>query len=97
MPALRYGVLLLASLLICGCSRINQENFERIQDDMSEAEVIGILGEPTESSSYGIGPLSGTAAVWDDGKSRISIKFVNGKVKLKSFSKSTPEAGAKAG
>ena len=49
---MRKGVLaLVAALLITGCSRVNQENFLKIEEGMTEEEVIALLGRPTESSS----------------------------------------------
>jgi hypothetical protein len=73
-------------LAACG-SKISQENFDKIKSGMTMEEVKGILGEPTESSAMGLGPLSGTSAHWKDKDKRISIQFVNGKVTVKNFSK----------
>lgn len=87
------ATLAVALLLLVGCTRLTQENFNRIEKGTSYEEVQTILGPPTESQSVGIGPLSGTAATWDDGKTRIEIKFVNEKVQLKSLEKSQPETG----
>ena len=71
--------------LLIACSRITEDNYNRIESGMKEAAVIKILGEPDDSSSMGVGPLTGKSSVWDDGKVRISIQFFNGKVKLKIF------------
>ncbi len=82
--------LLLAALLfglLVACSPVNQNNFDRIQNDMTMQQVTAILGQPTESSSLGVGPLSGTSAVWKGDKGTITIQFVNDKVKMKSFDK----------
>jgi hypothetical protein len=74
------------ALAIAGCgSKINEENFARIEDGMTEQQVIDLLGTPTESSSMGALGVSGSAAVWMDGEARISVQFVNGKVRLKQF------------
>ena len=67
-------------------SKINQENYEKIQKGMTSEEVKAILGEPTESKLASIGGLvSGTSAVWKGGGMTIDIKFLNNKVQLKSF------------
>jgi hypothetical protein len=84
------SILFLLSLLIA-CSRITEENYDRIESGMEETAVIKILGEPDESSSMGIGSLTGKSSVWDNGKTRISIQFFNGKVKLKNFGTSEKE------
>ena len=78
------SILFFLTLLVA-CSRVTEDNYNRIESGMEEAAVIKILGVPDESSSMGIGSLSGKSSVWDDGKARISIQFFNGKVKLKKF------------
>ena len=76
---------LLAALLIAGCSRVTQENFMKIQEGMSEQEVISLLGTPTESQSVNILGVSGTASRWVGKDAAIAVRFVNGKVATKSF------------
>ena len=81
--------VLASALLLSACgSKISQENFGKIQDGMPEAEVIKILGEPTESSSMGVGGLSGSSATWTHDKTTITIQFLNGKVAMKNYTKS---------
>ena len=74
-------------LLLAACSKITQENFDRIQDGMSEQEVSAILGSPTETSSSSILGISGTSSKWTGGGAVITIRFVNGKVALRNFDK----------
>jgi hypothetical protein len=78
-------VVLLAAAAIVGCSRVNEENFLKIRDGMSEEEVIQLLGPPTESNSVTILGISGTSARWVGRDAVISVRFVNGQVALKSF------------
>ena len=77
------GALALA-LLACG-SRIDRESFAKIETDKPEAEVFGILGDPTDTSSFSLGGLSATSAIWEGRDGTVTIQFVNGKVKLKTF------------
>jgi hypothetical protein len=77
----------LTALLLCACSKVTQENFLKIQDGMSEQEVIALLGQPTESNSVTLLGMSGTSSRWVQGDAVISVNFVNGKVALKSFDK----------
>ncbi len=78
---------LAATFLLAGpCSRINQSNFDKVEDGMTYEEVVRILGEPKDQKSVGVGPLSASTAEWRDGEAVISIQFLNGKVKVKSFS-----------
>ena len=86
-PVLVGLTLLLCSTLLLGCtSKLTQENFEKVQSGMTQAEVAAILGDPTESSSIGLGPFGGTTSTWKDGGRTITIQFVNGKVIAKVFS-----------
>lgn len=85
MPIRALALALL--LFAAACSKITQENFSRIQDGMSEQEVHALLGSPTESSSIGIAGLSGTSSKWVAQDAVITVQFVNGKVRLKSFDK----------
>jgi len=75
------------SLVSCSGSKISQENFEKIQTGMPLAQVIAILGEPTESSSVDVAVVSGTVSKWKAGDVTITIQFLNGKVVAKQLSK----------
>jgi hypothetical protein len=74
-------------LLITACSKITEENFSRIDEGMSETEVIAILGTPTESNSVSILGLSGTTSRWMSRDAIVAVHFVNGKVALKTWEK----------
>lgn len=80
-------VFTLALLLVSCSSKINQENFDKIQVGMSEQEVAQILGPPTDTASVSIGDLSGSSSTWKAKHARIDIQFLNGQVKIKNFSK----------
>ena len=67
------------------CSKINEENFGKVREGMSEQEVLSVLGTPTESSSVSVLGLSGTASKWVAKDAVITVQFVNGKVRGKSF------------
>lgn len=72
-------------LLLAACSKVTQENFAKIQNGMSEAEVHALLGKPGESSNITVLGLSGTSSRWVSGDGMIAVQFVNGKVRAKSF------------
>jgi uncharacterized protein YcfL len=81
-------VVVLVAFILVGCgSRINQDNFEKVQTGMTMAQVKLILGEPTESSSVDVAVFSGTVSKWQAGDLTITIQFVNGKVVAKQLSK----------
>lgn len=74
-------------VLLFACSKLSQENFDKIHPDMSMKEVIAILGEPTRSESLNIAGISGTSATWNQNNVEINIQFLNDKVTVKSFRK----------
>ena len=78
---------LLAASLVAACSKVNQESFLKIQEGMSEEQVISLLGRPTESNSVNVLGVSGTASRWVTSDTVITVSFVNGKVAFKSFDK----------
>ena len=81
------GMVLLCSILLLGCgSKVSQENFDKIQTGMTQAEVTSILGNPTESNSIAFGPIGGTTSTWKENNGTITIQFVNEKVIAKVFS-----------
>ena len=84
---MRIAAVVLALLLTAAaaCSKINAENFGKVRDGMSEQEVLALLGTPTESSSVSVLGISGTASKWVAKDAVITVQFVNGKVRGKSF------------
>ena len=81
------GSAFVALLLLAGCSKVTQENFAKIQDGMDEQEVLALLGKPVESSNITVLNLSGSSSKWAADGAVISVQFVNGKVRAKSFDK----------
>lgn len=85
------GIFLLFSIAACG-SKINRENFSNIEIGMPETEVIGLLGEPTETTSIDLGLFSGTSATWEHNDTVITVQFLNGKVQSKQMYLSKEES-----
>jgi len=78
---------LLATLLLAGCADpVTLENFDRIEQGMSQDDVLAILGEPDEISSMELGSLSGTLATWRGRKGVINVQIFNDEVWGKQFS-----------
>ncbi len=59
-----------------GCSKVNQENLDKIKSGMTYTEVIGILGKPTSCDSI----LGGKSCTWKNGEKSIDIQFLSDKV-----------------
>ncbi len=90
------AALALATVLLSACgSKVSAENFERIQNGMTQKEVIALLGEPTGTSSINIAGLSGGMSTWKEGDTVISVQFVNEKVQAKQLSREPARPQAK--
>jgi len=86
-------VILLVLVLLSGCARVTRANYAKIHSGMTMEEVVKVLGEPSDMSSIGIGPLEASTARWDGKDGSISIQFVGQKVRIKSFQ--SAEEGAR--
>ena len=64
------------SLMTIGCSKVNKENYDKIEVGMTYDEVTAILGTPGETKDV-IGTKS---CVWGKAPETISMKFVGDKV-----------------
>jgi hypothetical protein len=88
-----FVIVLLALFTVCtvgACksgplSTLTQANLDKIQPDMSSAEVKGILGEPTQSASEPIPIVGGTKTTYTytNDQDRIVIVLKNDKVQTK--------------
>lgn len=81
------GLLLSGLMLmsVAGCaSKVTSENYDRIENGMTVAQVQKILGKGqlVTSASGAIGNLGGSTKVykWVDGEKTITITFINDKV-----------------
>lgn len=74
--SLRSLALLSLCVFLAACSKINQENYSKLQAGMPKAEVERLLGSPTECS----GALGMSSCTWGDQKSFISVQFAADKV-----------------
>lgn len=84
--------LIFLCISIIACTRLTQENFDKVKQNMTTKEVIAILGEPTRSDSINLMGLSGTLSTWKDANAEINIQFLNDKVFAKSYTKSKNES-----
>ena len=70
-----------ALLLVTACSRLTEDNLQKIHNGMTTAEVKAILGEPTSSQTgSALGIISGTTYVYHTDTSDVKISFVDDKV-----------------
>jgi hypothetical protein len=87
---MRYILCAALSLILLGCGggsplTLNQENLDKIHDDMSSAEVRDIMGSPTESKDEPIPMVGGTQTTYTyrNDTSEVVIVFKNDQVKEK--------------
>ncbi len=80
MKIFRPILLLTAVIALAACSRLTQDNLEKVHNGMTTDEVKATLGEPTSSSSGSFLGQSGTEFVYHTDKSDVKIDFVNDKV-----------------
>lgn len=75
---LQVGLILLLALFpaVIGCSKVTQENLDKIKSGMTYSEVIGILGKPTSCDTI----LGGKSCVWKNGDKSIDVQFLSDKV-----------------
>lgn len=73
--------------VLTACGKVTPENYARITDGMSEAEVIAILGKPTDSSAVALLGLTGSNSTWTGSEYRIQLQFVNGKVRARTLAR----------
>lgn len=87
---MRYILCAALSLILLGCGggsplTLNQVNLDKVQNDMSSAQVRDILGSPTESKDEPIPIVGGTQTTYTyrNDKSEVTIVFKNDQVKEK--------------
>ena len=81
------AVVACALLIVVGCGKVTQENYDKIESGMTVSQVESILGKGAEQSSIGgaIGELGGSAKIvtWGGENKSITITFINGQVATK--------------
>jgi hypothetical protein len=70
-----------ALLLVAACSKLTEDNLQKIHGGMTTDEVKAILGEPTDSQTKTMPVLgSSTVYTYHTGSSNVVITFINDKV-----------------
>jgi len=87
---MKYLLCSVLSLVLLGCGggsplTLNQDNLNKIHDDMSQAEVRSIMGSPSESKEEPIPIVGGTQTTYTyrNDTSEVVIVFKNDQVKEK--------------
>lgn len=61
-----------ASLFLAACSKVTQENYDKVDAGMSRAEIEAVLGKATNCSQA----LGTASCIWGDDEKHIKVKFV---------------------
>jgi len=80
MKHIRTLLLFTAVAALAACSKLTQNNLEKVHNGMTTDEVKAILGEPTSSKTGSFLGQSGTEFLYHTDKSDVKIDFVNDKV-----------------
>lgn len=70
------ALVLLVSLVLFGCSKVNRENYDKIKVGMEYSQVINLIGDPDKCDAA----LGMKNCVWGNGTKNITISFVAEKV-----------------
>lgn len=68
--------ILILGLLLGGCSKITQANYDKIETGMTYQEVVDILGAPDEMQDV----MGAKNCVWGKEPNVINVKFIGDKV-----------------
>ncbi len=81
MKTIRTVLFVAAVMALAACSKLTEDNLQKIHNGMSTADVKAILGEPTSSQTgSALGIISGTTYLYHTDKSDVKITFVDDKV-----------------
>lgn len=78
-------ISLLGLLLLAACSKVNPDNYNKVEAGMTREEVYGVLGKPDDVSGSGLGNLTLSSETWNGSGHRIQATFVGEKLATKSI------------
>ncbi|MCE0496417.1 MAG: outer membrane protein assembly factor BamE [Methylacidiphilales bacterium] len=67
-------------ILVTACSKLTEDNLQKIHNGMSTDEVKAILGTPTDVQSSGALGITGSTYTYHTSTSDVKITFLNDKV-----------------
>ena len=67
-------------ILVAACSKLTEDNLQKIHNGMSTDEVKAILGTPTDVQSSGALGITGSTYTYHTSTSDVKITFLNDKV-----------------
>ncbi len=76
----RYIFLAALATLIFGCSRLTQDNYDKLKMGMDYNEVVSLLGKPDNCSET----LGAKKCIWGNEQKNITVSFLGDKIILHS-------------
>ena len=81
MNNIRTALFVAVALALAACSKLTEDNLQKIHNGMTTSDVKAIVGEPTSSSTgSALGIVSGTTYLYHTDTSDVKITFVDDKV-----------------
>ena len=81
MKNIRTILFVFVALALAACSKLTEDNLQKIHNGMTTSDVKAILGEPTSSQTgSALGIVSGTTYLYHTDTSDVKITFVDDKV-----------------
>ena len=81
MKNIRTILFVSLALALAACSKLTEDNLQKIHNGMTTSDVKAILGEPTSSQTgSALGIVSGTTYIYHTSTSDVKITFVNDQV-----------------
>ncbi len=75
------SLVVVASLFLVSCSRMTEENRQKVQKGMTVPEVEAILGSPTTNETQSpLGVVNLTVFHYKKANDDVMVRFINGKV-----------------
>jgi hypothetical protein len=75
---LRVLMLVVFVSLVSGCTRLTQENYDKLKIGMGYDEVVSILGKPDSCSDT----LVARSCIWGNEQRNITVNFIGNKIML---------------
>ncbi|WDP85572.1 MAG: DUF3862 domain-containing protein [Desulfobacter sp.] len=75
------AVVIVCAALICGCSKLTRENYEKIEMGMTYDQVVEIIGQPDTCDAA----MGAKQCIWGDKDKNITIGFMGDNVILPSM------------
>lgn len=72
----RFILAVILAALLSGCSKLTQENYDKLKMGMEYKEVVSILGKPDNCSDT----LIARSCMWGNEQKNITVSFIGDKV-----------------